>query len=512
MKIKVALFFAISMWVGYTLFGANFSAKMGAIDDHEVVSFLGPDQNIQIAEIPSLLRETEVGRWGQALRYRPVYYTLRIVESMLWKDNAVAWYGTRLVLFAIFLTTIWLLLNPYIGTVGSVAFLAYVLAWDYWKDIWTRLGPSEIYCVPALLLFGLAMRAILTSTKSSWQNWILLLLSFVVCVGSKENFFFLLLPLAYLVIRKWNSLNAILKAGSVATILFSVYVIAAMYFATKAAGTTFYHESLSLQERVELAVSMSPRIFYRYKSLQVALVVFFGSMLAYFKTKIGGRKDIIRAAYPYLVMMILMGIVVGSQVFFYGAMWPANNRYDFPGVLAIQISLLLSVLWIIRLLKIKQMWTPRKICQICLVGYMVVWSFNKGYFPIQNAAKQNAANTAQYQNQLSTVYQLIKSNPQSLVIFETNSPGTYEKIAATRRYLLYYGAPQLMYFNYSGETSSDSLYGALSKTMTDISVNGGEIKDDAWGFRPFKEMPSGAECIGIVFGETKSVCLTYVNF
>ena len=84
---KFVLVWLLSLGVGYCLFGVNLNAKMGMIDDHEVVSFLGPDKDIAVGEIPQLLSKTEVGKWGEALRFRPVYYTLRIVESMSFRDK-----------------------------------------------------------------------------------------------------------------------------------------------------------------------------------------------------------------------------------------------------------------------------------------------------------------------------------------------------------------------------------------------------------------------------------------
>jgi hypothetical protein len=107
---------------------------------------------------------------------------------------------------------------------------------------------------------------------------------------------------------------------------------------------------------------------------------------------------------------------------------------------------------------------------------------------------------------------MIKAHPNDKVLFEANSPASYESIAATRRYLLYYGAPEAMYLRYVGGNENDSLYGALSTSMMSISEHGGDIHDDAWGFKPFKELPSEEGCLGVVFGEIKSVCPIYVNF
>ena len=101
MKVKVfktiglVLPVLVMILFGYFLLSNNFKAGLGMIDDHEIAMFLGSDGKICVSEIPSLLFSTEVGQFGKALRYRPSYYFLRILESLLWQDKAILWYGFR---------------------------------------------------------------------------------------------------------------------------------------------------------------------------------------------------------------------------------------------------------------------------------------------------------------------------------------------------------------------------------------------------------------------------------
>ena len=78
---KRIIFLAFSIVVGMFLAGNNLKAEFGPIDDHEVVNWLGADRKILLSEIPQMLKETELGRFGKYARYRPSYYTLRIGES-----------------------------------------------------------------------------------------------------------------------------------------------------------------------------------------------------------------------------------------------------------------------------------------------------------------------------------------------------------------------------------------------------------------------------------------------
>jgi len=471
---KFLLLFLLSIGVGYYLFGANFSAKLGMVDDHEIVSFLGPDQKIRITEIPQLLMRTEVGKWGTALRFRPIYYTIRIVESMVWKDNPQLWYGTRLVIFALSLTLAYLILETFVGAVPSIAILGYILTGDYWKDIWTRLGPSEIYAV-----LGLAMFAWGVVKDKIW----VVSVGAIVCMGSKENFFFLLIPLLYLLGAKWKQITVKQRVLLGVGVVTGVLVALPMYLATKSAGTTFYHESLSLSQRLQLMVMKTPKILYWYRVLPIFGVSAMINGYYYWKMK---------RSVPYILTLVFLGVVVATQVFFYGELWPGNNRYDFPGVLAIQLFGLFSVLTLPKV--------ARRIGIITLTIYLLSFSFNKGYYPIREAARQNAIRTQAFQNEINLFKNKIDDNPGKSILFETNSPLYYEQIASTRRYLLYYGYPREMYFRYVGGSEQDALYGALAESMRGVSEQGGNPNDDSWGFGSYHELSKSYDCVAIEFG------------
>lgn len=458
------------------------------VDDHEVVSFLGPDQEIKIMEIPKLLLKTEVGKWGSALRFRPVYYTLRIVESMAWKDNPQLWYGTRLVIFALSLTIGYLILSRLVEVVPSVAILGYILAWDYWKDIWTRLGPSEIYAVIGLALFGLGI-----VRDKIW----LIVIGVIVCMGSKENFFFLLLPLLYLLLSRWKQITVKQRVLLGVGIASGILVALPMYLATKNTGVTFYHESLSLIQRVQLAVIQTPKILYWYRVLPIFAISALINSYYFWKLKKAERTKMLTNLLPQVLTLVFLGVVVATQVFFYGELWPENNRYDFPGVLAIQLFGLFSILALPARF--------RKIGVILLTIYLTFFTLNKGYYPIREAARQNVIRTQAFQKELDIFKRKIEENSGKPILFESNSPLYYEQIASTRRYLLFYGAPQTMYFRYTGGSEQDSLYGALASSMRAVSEHGGNPIDNSWGFSSYHALPND-ECVSVVIGEVESLC------
>ncbi len=499
-KVKLVIVLAVSLLFGYTLLRVNFSAQMGMIDDHEVVSFLGSDQKIYLVEMPQLLAKTEVGQIGHSLRFRPVYYTLRIVESMLWRDQATLWYGTRLAILTISLAMGWYLLEPLIGGFGAASALLYIMAWDYWKDIWTRLGPSEIYAVPAVLLFLIGLINILRVKKVKAWHWAALLVGFVVSVGSKENFFFLLIPLLLVIYKKWRTSSWHVRIFMLLTLTFGLAVTVDLYWATHLAGSNFYHESLSLPARLKLAFVKTPKLLYWYRALPLLLV---SSGIGVITYRIADKlqREKLRKIAKYLswvVAMLMIGI--STQVFFYGDMWPSNNRYDFPGLLMIQGVSLAAAVWAIFSLKVSGHTRLSMLVKGILTVYLLIWTYQKGYYPIKNEAERNASRTNYFQAQLTQTRGLLDLHPDAAIIFVSNTPLAYEQIAAMRRYLLFYGYPDKMYFRYLGNKETDSLYGALADSMQGISRMGGTRGDDSWGFLPTEQFPAN-DCVALMFGE-----------
>src|SRR5262245_8266043 len=76
----------------------DFSACWGIIDDHEIMAFAGNQGHLGLGQIPQLLAKTEVVKIGQRFpRYRPAYYSLRLAETALWRNDPFLWYAFRVV-------------------------------------------------------------------------------------------------------------------------------------------------------------------------------------------------------------------------------------------------------------------------------------------------------------------------------------------------------------------------------------------------------------------------------
>ena len=153
-RVQYLLALVLSCTVGVFLIGPNLKARLGPIDDHEMVGWLGSDRKLRLKEIPGMFFETEIGKFGNHARYRPSLYGIRLIETYLWRDHAVGWYAFRLFTFVLFSFVLIILLMKYVGFPISMLTYLYVMNGKYWGDILARLGPSEIYAMPGLALYA----------------------------------------------------------------------------------------------------------------------------------------------------------------------------------------------------------------------------------------------------------------------------------------------------------------------------------------------------------------------
>src|SRR4051812_18161636 len=81
-----ALGFAPFSW---WLVGVELHADFWSIDDHVIFRFLGAADRLPVADLwGAVVRTTEVGQFGQALRYRPAQFILNAVETVFWGLDA----------------------------------------------------------------------------------------------------------------------------------------------------------------------------------------------------------------------------------------------------------------------------------------------------------------------------------------------------------------------------------------------------------------------------------------
>lgn len=441
-------------WIVFALFafflvGNNFNAKLGMIDDHETAWFLGSDGKISPAEIPSVVMSTELGQWGTSTRYRPSYYTLRILETALWKNNAFAWYFVRYLLLVISMVLGWKILATYFPKIIAYLFIFYAMTMPFWPDMLTRLGPSEIYAMPALLLFVYGL-----IKNKFWM----LFVGYVVCVGGKENLLILLPVLITWFMVKAKKLSPFQWIMSLLLVGYTAFIALGIVIATNNSGVDFYLNDISYYERLVSTVESIPEIVDS-RHLLIPLIMFTG--LSFYVDK------------KYLILGLSVLLAALSQYVFYNNILPNNSRYDFPALLLFPIFDLIVVKMLIELFK-KYSWGKifTFVCYAGLCLFMLAFVVRRGYLLIHDSASKNVMKNIGFDENLQKAARWAKDHPDSTLVFSGIHFVDFEPMVSVSRYLTSMEVKNRMVIFYTKEVGLEDILGInLENRMVD-SMNG----------------------------------------
>ena len=464
----------------------NFTAGLGMIDDHEIAMFLGNDGKINLSEVPLIMASTEVGKFGQSLRYRPSYYFLRIVESAWWQDNALFWYGFRYLMLVFSLVLGFKLMSRFFPKVISYLFVFYSLTMPFWPDLLTRLGPSEIYTVPGLMLFlyGLA----------KGKNW-LLTIGYLICVGSKENFLFLL-PIIlglfiYRVIKK--KVNRLEIFSYILMIGYTFFIGASIVLATKTSGADVYGTSISYPERVMNFIKLTPHIVKsRHAYLSIATMTIY-SIYLFFQSK--GRN------FKHLSLMVVISLVIVSQYILYNNSLPTNSRYDFPGIILFRILDLVAIAMILKSLEKTKIYDLAKTgIYLVMIVFMGYYIFTRGYTLILMASEKNARLSRDFSQKIELVARTLKNQPETKLVFISRHYIDFEPIVSVTRYLNSKGVGNEFYLDYTSLKigQDDGLGNELNDRLMKVGKSE-EEQEDVFGRFSVDKRGEEDSCYSISF-------------
>lgn len=169
-------------------------AEFWVIDDHEIIVFhqeITESKSGFLKSITDAWLSTEVGSFPNTSRFRPVYYFIRIIKSVLFENNATYWFAFQTILFFISLTVFCMAIQRFLPISITVASMAVLASLPFNMDMWLRLGPGENEAFFFFMLFFFALTRL---GKNAWA-WPLSCITAAAAMGYKENFIFLLIPL-----------------------------------------------------------------------------------------------------------------------------------------------------------------------------------------------------------------------------------------------------------------------------------------------------------------------------
>lgn len=497
---------------GWYLVGNNFSAKLGMIDDHEIAMFLGPDGRVTLGEFPRLLMSTEVGKYGEYLRFRPAYYTLRILETMLWGDNAMLWYLARYVIVVVLMLYLYQILARYFPKLVSLLTVFYLFTLPFWADLLTRLGPSEVYAMLGLPMFVWGGIKVL-GKKPIKQDWAQLVLGYLLCVGSKENFLVLwpiLVGLAgvRLYQRRVSKWEGILYLALTA---FTGWIGAAVYLATSRSGVDIYATSISYPARVKWFFIGMPEML---KERKIWFSTIVGALFAFLEIRAFFTKGIKTqlknpVLWQWVVLVVLAGVVM-SQYVLYNNELPTNTRYDFPALLLFPIMNLISLKLLLSGVKKKlpSLYKPTRLFSYMIVTItLVVLIVSNGYSRVRAQATKNVLTTQSFAATLELVEEKLEQDQQVPLVMVAERYIQFEPISSVSRHLSARGVQNPIILKYKPQQvgADDKLGQNLNERLEEVREVGSESEELFARFSPYSE--DLAECYSVSFGsELASEC------
>lgn len=329
--------FIIACVVFFPLSGAGF----WLIDDHGIVSF---SRRLHAPDVPfwssvySLILETEVGRFPEVSRFRPVYFVVRVLQSAVLGLNSNAWFLVNAATLFCGVAAFGCALRRFFPSCVVITAMASLASFKFNKDLWARLGPAEIGAFGASMFFLLGLASLRNNPRG---GWFLCCASSALAIGYKENFIFYLVPLGmalmYLLLEKRASLLTFLLlalplgvALPVGVILFKVLIGDVGHI---------YRESVSVDGlrfmTLEFLVN-SHFAVYAFLWTALCIVYFYHARKSH-----GHDKKIF-----YTICLVLFSVIMVDfgNYFFYQGNISSSSRYAFPYDSLLLIGLL-SVLF-----------------------------------------------------------------------------------------------------------------------------------------------------------------------
>lgn len=515
--------------LGYYLFGQLRNAKLGLVDDHEILRFLGTDHLIRFVDIPRiLLTQTEVGDWGNESRFRPVYYTLRILEAMIHGDQAGQWYLTRMVLvvvtafgFAFLLLRITFVRANGVARNAAAVVLAavtglFVLTMPAWTDIAMRLGPSEIYVGVGLMLFAFGAHEIWLA-REAWWGWASFFVGYFLAVGSKEDCVLLVVPLIGLLLLRfpYGKRAWIAATVGVCCTLFTGLVAWGVVHGSAVSGGDIYGNTRSVRLFLANLIN-NPYLFAALLAFVVVLIC--DSLIARVEPGSSSSTWIARlnrwaSVWCRSLALGTIVYVILGEAYFYQNYYTNGSflygRYSFVTQLSVILGITLAVAAVFKLrIEHRRVQVATAIAVVVLLLVPPLGGQIQAAF---SSFRQTSANLALASNkvfaQILAGEKDIRSHRSAQEVLIVSNPSNYELVYSLSEFLAYYAGSKGVFLDVDIPTSAveggpplptDPLSIALAGKLTKMEQTGNTA--DGWRVRPRDEFSSSAYTICFAFG------------
>ncbi len=469
---------ALSIALSFLLTGRQiYQANWSLVDDHVVFYFLGPDLDLPFGEIwNTLLTKTEVGI--QTGRFRPTYYLFMLIETWLWGANVHLWYLARTLCFALFLSSIWWVIRRFVGVWLGGALTIWIAILPLWAEVWSRLGPSEIYGAGCIGVMVFATDFILHSDSARTRNLnaIVLALATIALVGLKETFIPLVLGPA--VIFVWAGIGKRLSPlliGLLSLIMLACIggIVLVVSRQVLAAGTDYYANTIGPWQTLSFgAIGFFTAVVRTWWLIVVPFALLWISGMIPRKSMTAWIADSRGAlgAYGFLL------VSYAAQCALYRSGFPKYNRYDFPAMLLVPLTCCILACYLSREIRplLRKRTIDRAQFAVAIVLLFAVLAVPiKRTLPLVEAVRTNIGTTDLFYGELQRVVDAAKASPDTPVILEAHTPHVYEPVFSLSYYMPALGVRNRMAVRlHPNEKSEGKLHENLWQALSRLEQRG----------------------------------------
>ena len=503
-----------SFVLSFALFGRALWSDWSPIDDHEIVTLLGPDGKLPPGEIVSSLSETELGQFGIGGHFRPTFTVLRLAQMSAFGAHPAYYHVVPILLVALAVALFWSLMSRSLGWWGAGLLCAYGLTFPYWGEIGTWLAVGETYTFPGLAVYIWGMREVLrpqegVTPSTRVAGGLAVLLGAIVCIGSKENFVLLAVPCLYLAYRGARAMNPAAWLPAAVGLLYGAVVVCSLLLALSDSGVDFYGNSMSLSARMGVVIQaiQSPANSSALVTLLVLAVTPGVLLLDHWHDR--QYRTAVQWAQFWLVSMALIYL---SQLYFYNGAWPTAQRSDFPGMLYIPAAIYVLFGLGLNLVPHEDRAVATRAARTALVIVLFALTIARGYDPIVRFVADYVESTRGFARHLHEISAVLDAHKDYALVVESGRPGDYRWIFAYDRFLRTYGVTNKLFVRiqgYSPETAESAVDLRATSILLQLSEEGRSVFD--WmnhvgrssrrhdpGYSPLRELDAfGPRCFSL---------------
>jgi hypothetical protein len=465
-------------------------AKWSIIDDHEIFTIIGPRQRLPLSEIPTALyAKTEIGQMGSASRFRPSYYTLRLLEASAWGKNPALWYSVRILIATMFAIVLALVVLSLADPILVVGFLLYVLSRPYWTDIFARLGPSETYAVLGVSISTLGLLWGLRTTFTS-STCAAVAIGTIIAAGSKENFVLLALVPLWLLVTRSSKISAVGKSWLIGAILYAIWVAVVVSYVVYNTGQDVYMNNISITNSLYLSL----KFFHRVD----VLIFVFGIVALFLCIRIQERAGALTSEASRILerllaaAVIMLGVFMTQFVFYSGKI--DDGRYLFPTDLARAGIIFVGAILITKLIVINTRHAFWGVAASFMMTLCILWKVSPEFDHNRFSVQQNVAMTEMFTRKIRSGTAFLKTHPDATLIINSHNVWDFEPIWSIVQYMRSSEVSNEIALNVSGYSAAslsndpNHLLSILAAQLEDLEANGG------WGELVSFEKISKAPC------------------